>query len=141
MARSKSNVLYAALAVMAAFLVLGGVVLFWVAYRGVQMLKSEASHAATVIGGDAAALVGKSDYVGHWSGGGITLDVLSSGHVDYERKEPNESEALHGAVSFDGGDMVIDVLVTKKRLHVDKPPHPTATGWAMTLDGVELERK
>jgi hypothetical protein len=139
-ARSKSTALYAVLAVMAAFLVLGGVVLFYIAYRGVQMLKTEASHAATVIGGDAASLAGKGDYVGNWSGGGIKLDILSSGHADYERKEAHESEALHGSVSFDGGDMVIDVLVTKKRLHVDKPPHRTATGWAMTLDGVELER-
>ncbi len=140
MARSKSNALYAVLAVVAAFLVLGGIALFYVAWRGVQMLKSEAGHAATVMMGDAAALAGRSDYVGSWSGGGMTLDVQPSGHVDYERKETHESEALHGSLSFDGPDMVIDVLVTKKKLHVDKPPHKTATGWSMTVDGVELSR-
>ena len=125
---------------MAAFLVLGGIVLFYVAYRGVQMLKHEAAHAAAVMTGDAATLAGKSDYIGSWSGGGMTLDIQPSGHADYERKEPNQSEALHGAISFDGGDVVIDVLVTKKRLHIDKPPHLVGTRWSMTLDGVELER-
>ncbi|HSQ63892.1 MAG TPA: hypothetical protein VLM85_11790 [Polyangiaceae bacterium] len=140
MSRSKSNALYAALAVIAALLVLGGLALFYVAWRGVQMLKSEAAHVATVMTGDAAALAGKSDYVGSWSGGGITLDVEPSGHVDYERKEAHQSEDLHGSLSFDGPDMVIDVLVTKKKLHVDKPPHKTSTGWSMTLDGVELSR-
>ena len=140
MARSKSNALYAVLAVVAAFLVLGGIALFYVAWRGLQMLRSEAAHAATVMVGDAAALAGKGDYVGSWSGGGVTLDVQPSGHVDYERKEAHESEALHGSLSFDGPDMVIDVLVTKKKLRVDKPPHKTGAGWSMTVDGVELSR-
>ncbi len=136
----KSNTLYGALAIMAALLVLGGVVLFYVAYRGVQMLKREAARASTVVVGDAAAVAGKSDYLGTWTGGGVTLDIQPSGHADYSRKEAHESEELHGAVSFDGSDIVIDVLVTKKHLHVDKPPRFDGTRWVMTVDGVDLER-
>ena len=137
----KSNTLYTVLAVMAALLVLGGVALFWVAYRGVQMLQKEAAHAATVIGGDAAAMVGHADWVGTWEGGGKTLDIGPTGTAKYTEKTPGSSEELNGSVSFDGGDMIIDVLVMKKKLHIDRPPHLDGATWKATLDGVEVERK
>ena len=137
----KSNTLYTVLAVMAALLVLGGVALFWIAYRGVQMLQKEAAHAGTVMMGDAASLVGHADWVGTWEGGGKTLDVGPNGTAKYKEKTPSSSEELNGSVSFDGGDMIIDVLVMKKKLHIDKAPHLDGTTWKATVDGVELERK
>jgi len=141
MAAKKSNGLYTALAVIAALLVLGGLGLFWIAYRGVQMLQKEAAHAATVIGGDASAMVGHGDWVGTWEGGGKTLYIGPTGIAEYEEKSPNSSEKFNGSVSFDGGDMIIDVLVTKKKMHIDKPPHHVGGTWMATLDGVELARK
>jgi hypothetical protein len=137
----KSNTLYTVMAVVAALLVVGGLGLFWIAYRGIQMLQKEAAHAASVIGGDAAAMVGHGDWVGTWEGGGKTLHVGPTGTADYEEKRPGSSEKLNGSVSFDGGDMVIDVLVMKKRMHVDKPPHLDGATWKATIDGVEIERK
>jgi hypothetical protein len=128
------------LAIIAVFLVLGGLGLFWVAFRGVQMLKREASHAATVMTGDASVLVGKTDYVGTWTGGHETLTIDANGHVDWSKKEPGSSEEMHGSLGFDGSDLVIDVLVTKKRMHIDRPPHSVGSQMAMTLDGVELRR-
>jgi hypothetical protein len=141
MHEKKSNSLYTVLAVMAALLVLGGLGLFWVAYRGMQMLQKEAAHAASVIGGDASAMVGHGDWVGTWEGGGKKLEIGPSGTAVYEETVPGSSEKLNGSVSFDGGDMVIDVLVMKKHLHIDKPPHLAGTTWKATLDGVEIERK
>ena len=141
MAAKKSTALYTVLAVTAALLVLGGGVLFWIAYRGVQMLQKEAAHAATVIAGDASTLVGHTDWIGTWEGGGKTLNIGPTGTAEYEEKSAHGSEKLNGAVSFDGLDMIIDVLVTKKHLHVDKPPHLVGATWKATLDGVEVERK
>jgi hypothetical protein len=140
MHKKSNNTLNAVLAVMAALLIVGTVGLFWVAWTGVKWLRAEAAHAATVIGGDASALAGKPEYVGTWVGGGMTLTIEAGGHVDYEKKEPGSSEAMHGSISFDGGEMVLDVLVMKKRMHIDKPPHLDGTRWLMTLDGVEVER-
>jgi hypothetical protein len=129
------------LVVMAVTLVLGGVGLFWVAWKGVEMLKRQAAHVATVAMGDATVLIGKTDYIGTWEGGGVTLKIDSTGHVDYEKKEPGSSEALHGSLSFDGGDMVVDVLVMKRHLHIDTPPHLDGTRWVMKIDGEEIERR
>ncbi|HEY2369899.1 MAG TPA: hypothetical protein VGH87_26045 [Polyangiaceae bacterium] len=137
----KSNTLYTVMAVVAALLVVGGLGLFWIAYRGIQMLQKEAAHAASVIGGDAAAMVGRGDWVGTWEGGGKTLQIGPTGTAQYEEKLPGSSEKLNGSVSFDGGDMIIDVLVMKKRMHVDKAPHLDGATWKATIDGVEIERK
>jgi hypothetical protein len=139
--QKKSNTLYTVLAVVAALLVVGGIGLFWIAYRGIQMLQKEAAHAATVIGGDASAMVGNMDWVGTWTGGGKTLSIGPTGTCEYEEKSPGSSEKYNGSVSFDGGEMVIDVLVMKKRMHIDKPPHLDGATWKATLDGVEVERK
>jgi len=140
-----NNTLSAVLALAAALLVLSGVGFFWVAWKGIQILKQEAAHAAahaaTVAFGDASVLVGKSDYIGSWEGGTIKMTIDSSGHVDYARKDPGSSEELNGALSFDGADLVIDVLVMQKHLHIDTPPHLDGSRWLMELDGVELERR
>ena len=105
------------------------------------MLQKEAAHAATVIGGDASAMVGHGDWVGTWEGGGKTLEIGPTGTAQYEEKLPNSSEKLNGSVSFDGGNMIIDVLVMKRTMRIDKPPHLAGATWKATLDGVELERK
>ena len=141
MQSKKSKTLFTVLAVMAVLLVLGGVALFWIAYRGVQMLQKEAAHAGTVMMGDAASLAGHADWVGTWEGGGKTLDIGPNGTAKYNEKTPGSSEELNGSVSFDGGDMIIDVLVMKKKMHIDKPPHLAGGTWKATLDGVEIERK
>ena len=141
MSKKSNSTLFMVLAMVAMMLVVGGLVLFWVAYRGIQMLQREAAHAATVIGGDAAAMVGRGDWVGTWVGGGKTLGIGPTGTCEYEEKLPNSSEKFNGSVSFDGSDMVIDVLVMKKRMRIDKPPHLDGTTWKATLDGVEIERK
>jgi hypothetical protein len=131
----------AVLAVVAFLLVAGGLGLLYVAYRGVSMLKSEASHAATVIGGDAAALAGKTDWIGTWEGGGDKLVIDATGHADFSKHDAHSSEDFHGAVSFDKSDLVIDILVARKRLHVDAPPHAVGGKSVLKLDGVELEKK
>jgi len=141
MSKKSNSSLFMVLAMVAMMLVVGGLVLFWVAYRGIQMLQKEAAHAATVIGGDASAMVGHGDWVGTWEGGGKTLEIGPTGTAVYEEKTANSSEKLNGSVGFDGGDMVIDVLVMKKRMHIDAPPHLAGTTWKATLDGVEVERK
>lgn len=138
---AKKSTLATVLAVMAALLVIGSAVLFWIAWKGVQLLRQEAAHAGTVMLGDAGALVGKTEYVGTWEGGGVKLTIEPTGHVDYAMKSAHESEDLHGSLSFEAGDLVVDVLVMKKRFHVDKPPHLDGTRMVMTLDGTELERK
>jgi hypothetical protein len=140
MATKKSNTLYTVLAVMAALLVVGGLGLFWIAYRGIQMLQKEASHAAGLIS-DASAMVGRADWVGTWQGGGKTLDITATGSCTYEEKSPGSTEKFNGWVTFDGADMVVDVIVMKKHMHIDKPPHLDGATWKATIDGVELERK
>jgi hypothetical protein len=140
MAEKKSNALYTVLAIIAALLVVGGLGLFWIAYRGVQMLQKEASHAAGLIT-DASAMVGHGDWVGTWTGGGKTLEITATGSCVYEEKTANSSEKFNGWVTFDGADLVVDVIVMKKQMHVDKAPHLDGTTWKATLDGVELERK
>ena len=105
------------------------------------MLRREAAHAGTVMLGDATVLAGKTEWVGAWEGGGRKMNITSAGTVNYERTEPGSSETLNGSISFDGSDVVIDVLVMKKRLRIDKPPHLDGATWKMTIEGVELERK
>jgi hypothetical protein len=137
----KKSKLGTVLAVMGVLLVIGSVILFWVAWKGVQLLRQEAAHAGTVMLGDAAVLAGKSDYVGTWEGGDVKMTILSTGHVDWAMKSAHEREELHGSVGFEAGDLVVDAFVIKKRFHIDKPPHLDGTRTVMTLDGTELERK
>lgn len=138
---AKSKPLGSALAIMALLLVVSGAGLFWIAWRGVKMLRQEAAHAGDSMLGDASALAGKTDWIGRWEGGPLKLDVDPSGHVLFEKNTPGSSEKLNGALAFEGSDVVIDVVVMKKHLHVDKPPHRDGSRMVMTLDGVELERK
>src|ERR1700729_1165509 len=105
---------------MAAFLVVSGIVLFWIAWRGIQFLKHEAAHASSVVMGDAAALAGHADFVGTWKGGGVDMTIDASGRTTWEEKKPNESEKLNGSASFDGDFLIVDVLVMKKKLHIDR---------------------
>ncbi len=137
----KKSTLTTVLAVIAALLVIGSALLFWIAWKGVQMLRREAAHVGTVMLGDAGALVGKSEYVGTWEGGGVKMTIEPTGHVDYAMKSAHESEELHGSLGFEAGDLVIDVLVMKKHFHIDKAPHVDGSRTVMTLDGTELERK
>ncbi len=140
MAKTKSS-LSTWLAVMALLLVVGAAGLFWIAWRGVQMLREQASHAGTVMLGDASVLAGKTDWIGRWEGGPLKLDIDPSGSVVFEKVTPGSSEKLNGSLSFEGSDVVIDVFVMKKHLRIDKPPHLDGSRMVMTLDGVELERK
>jgi hypothetical protein len=140
MAPKKSSSLYAVLAVIAGLLVVGGLGLFWIAYRGVQMLQKEASHAARLMT-DASAMAAHGDWVGTWTGGGKTLLITVTGSCEYEEKTAGSSEKFNGWVTFDGADIVVDVIVMKKRMRIDKPPHLDGSTWKATLDGVEVERK
>ena len=137
----KSKALNATLSVMAALLVLGGAALFWVAWRGIQVLKGEASHAASVATGNPAALTGKTDYVGTWTDGFRTLTIRPDATADYGEVRSGSKTELHGSVAFEKDSLVVDALVTKKRLHIDTPPHPAGTRMVMTLDGAELARE
>ena len=138
---AKKSTLGTALAVMAALLVVGGVGLVWVAWRGVRMLRSEASHAATVATGNAAALAGKSDWIGTWAGGFETLTIEAGGHADFTEQRAGSQTELHGTIAFGKDDVTVDALVTKKTMHIDKPPHLDRGRMVMTLDGVELAKK
>ncbi len=137
----QSKALNATLSVMAALLVLGGVALFWVAWRGIQVLKGEASHAASVATGNPAALAGKADWVGTWTDGFRTLTIRPDGTADYGEVRSGSKTEMHGSVAFEKDTLVVDALVTKKRLHIDSPPHPSGTRMVMTLDGAELARE
>lgn len=141
MERGKSGgALAAVISVIAVFFLVGLIGLFWVVWRGVAMLKSGASHAVTVMVGDASALAGRSDYIGTWKGSGQTLTIQSTGQAEWSKVVPGSSEKWNGSVSFDGDFLVVDILVTTKRMHIDAPPHPDGTRTVMTLDGVELEK-
>ncbi len=141
MQKKSSQTLYAVVAVMAALLVLGGVGLMWMGWRAVQLVKQEAAHAGSVMLGDASVLVGKSDYVGTWTGRETTMRIEPTGQVEWSHKDAHSSEKLNGSISFDGSDLVIDVLVMKKHLRIDKAPHVDGSRTVMTLDGEELDRK
>lgn len=138
---AKKSTLSTALSVMAALLVIGGVGLVWVAWRGVRMLRSEASNAATVATGSSAALAGKTDWIGTWAGGFETLDVEAGGHADFTEQRAGSQTELHGTIGFDKDDVIVDALVTKKKMHIDAPPHLDRGRMVMTLDGVELVKK
>ncbi len=140
--RAPNNKLYAVMAIMAATLVLSGVVLFYVAYRGIRALQSgaraAASHAAAMA--DASIPPGKMDYVGEWTGPHTTL-VIRRGSIDYTHAKGGAKESYKGALlGFAGDDIVINLLVHEKRLKVTDPPHLDGSEWVMTVDGERLVR-
>ncbi|HEY1954185.1 MAG TPA: hypothetical protein VGH28_01195 [Polyangiaceae bacterium] len=139
---AKKSTLNAALAVMALLLIVGGVGLFWVAWRGVRVLQKEAVSGAASATGTAATLAGKTDYVGTWTNGFETLTIDPSGQGDWSETRSGAKTDVHGTVSFGKNEIVLDAVVTKKKLHLDTPPHANKNGTnAMTVDGVELEKK
>lgn len=137
----KSKALTRVLTIMALLLIAGGVGLFWVGWRGVKILQSSADQAPSSLGGSSAALAGKQDFVGTWTGGHETLTIDPNGQADWVLDVPGSKQSMHGFVSFGKDSLVIDAIVTKKTMHIDKPPHVVAGRTLMDLDSMELEKK
>lgn len=79
-----------------------------------------------------------ADLVGSWTAPGTTLTITSGGRVDYERKQGVTSTEIHGGVTEWRPDAF--VVLGLSTFHIDQAPHPTGTGWEMTLDGVVYTR-
>jgi hypothetical protein len=90
----------------------------------------------------ASAITGsKKEYAGHWEGGGVTLDVSSTG-VSYEKKSGNTSTSINGSLDhFEGDDIVVKILIATATIKVSSPPTKVGADWKMTVEGVEVTRK
>lgn len=130
-----------ALTVMATLLIVSGFGLFWVAWRGIDMLRHEGTRAASAAAGNSAALAGKTDYIGTWTGGHETLTIDPNGHADWSETRTGSTESMHGTVTFEKDTLVVDAIITKKSMHIDRAPHQDGKRVLMTLDSAELEKQ
>jgi len=83
----------------------------------------------------------KMHYAGEWRGPGMLLVISPEGTVQYERKDGNSSTTINAPITeFDGNDFLVGVGGLTTRFVVPVPPHESANGWEMTVDGVDLKR-
>jgi hypothetical protein len=84
----------------------------------------------------------KKNYVGAWrSARGSALDIDSAGNMTFENNESGMKKKLSASIAeFRGDDMVIRIGLSIV-IHVTQPPHPVGEHWAMTADGVSLQRE
>lgn len=83
----------------------------------------------------------KLDYVGHWTGDGMMLDISSAGYVNYERSRGAGKTSVNGPIQkFTDTEIEVGVGFITTTFKIDKPPKHNKKGWHMTVDGVELSR-
>ena len=120
-------------------LVLGAAALFWITYRGIAIFATRGGARGDRDDGRRGVARGTRGLRRHVDG----RRRSSSRSVRTARRAGREegsaaARSRDGSVSFDGEFMVLDVLVMKKRLHIDKPPHDDVTSGTtrtlMTLD-------
>lgn len=71
----------------------------------------------------------------------MSLEITSGERVEYERREGSATTILSAPLkAFDGDDFVAGVWFLTMSFDVQRPPHRQASGWNMTVDGVELTR-
>jgi len=84
----------------------------------------------------------RQDYVGTWSGGGISLVILANGRVEYERRRGASTTSISAPLRrFEGDDLVVGIPMFSTRFDVQRRPQLDSLGWSMVVDGVELHRK
>jgi hypothetical protein len=92
--------------------------------------------------GNIAVPADRQDYVGVWTGGGMTLAIAPNGRVEYERQRGASSTSISAPLRrFEGDDLVVGIPLFSTRFDVQRPPRLDSLGWSMVVDGVELHRK
>lgn len=77
------------------------------------------------------------DYVGTWTGPGVTLEVKADGMVEYSTSSGGNFQYSGPVSSWDGGKMTY--LFGDST--IDAPPAAAEGTWTMTVDGVKLTRQ
>jgi hypothetical protein len=81
------------------------------------------------------------NYAGEWHGTDMALRITTGGSVEYKRRKGSSTTSINAPIKeFDGNDFIVGMAGMSTRFVVSVPPHQTADGWAMTVDGVELQR-
>ncbi len=84
----------------------------------------------------------KANYVGNWSGLGVTLLITQEGRLVYQKVSGNTSSKLDVPLKeFEGNNFIAGVGPMNTTFVVSAPPHLDGETWKMTVDGVELTRK
>ena len=84
----------------------------------------------------------RAAYVGVWRNGSTSLTITAGGRVAYVVKGENgfDKKIRAPLKRFDGDSFVVGGGPFTTTFVVTSPPHATADGWTMTVDGVELHR-
>lgn len=83
----------------------------------------------------------KRDYIGEWTGSGVTLTITPDGDVQYERINGSGTKRVTAPIqAWHGADFEVGVLFVTTTFDVIVPPHEENRRWKMTVDGVELTK-
>jgi len=83
----------------------------------------------------------KSTYIGNWRAENMTLSITADGQVKYKRVQDRGTTSIEAPLQgFDGDDFKVGVGLFTTTFKVSAPPQQGATGWTMTVDGVELRK-
>ncbi len=83
----------------------------------------------------------RSEYAGEWEGGGVTLSV--GRNISFAQSSGGATNLTYSGPldHFDGDDIVMNIMIGKFTLAVQKPPANVGGVWKMTVNGVEVTRK
>jgi len=83
----------------------------------------------------------KLDYIGHWEGGGATLDIAADGGLSYRLiKGSSETEYQGPILEFRPDAIVIGIPVVNSTITVQQPPTLEDGEWSMVTDDVRIFR-
>lgn len=83
----------------------------------------------------------KSSYVGDWSAENMTISITADGQVKYKRVKDRGTTSIEAPLrGFEGDDFKVGVGLFTTTFKVTAPPRQNASGWMMTVDGVELRK-
>jgi hypothetical protein len=83
----------------------------------------------------------KKDYIGQWAGHGLELAFSAEGTISYKAKDGAFTKSFEGLWDgMDGNFIMMNVLLAKKPLRVDEPPHQEQGVWVMTINGAKMLR-
>ncbi len=80
----------------------------------------------------------QADYIGWWTGRGISLRIEPDAFVHFTRREPNgePSYVYDRIIRFEGADFI----TLSHEFRVTRPPRREGDNWVMVIDDVELQR-
>jgi len=84
----------------------------------------------------------KREFIGHWSGGGVTLVIAADGGMNYRRVSGASTNEVAGPIfKWEGNNFSVGIPVVNSDFVVSEPPHEEDGKWVMTIEGVRVTRQ